>query len=79
MQNSASPAKPAGNDKALRDHVLYLLRGGGAHLNFDQAVAGLLSEPGFFYASYKSRLWSMWLLSSWWTVWWGVMLWRNWP
>ena len=26
------------NDKALRDHVLYLLRGGGAHLSFDDAV-----------------------------------------
>jgi DinB superfamily len=28
-------------EKALRDHVMYLLRGGGAHLTFDQAVAGL--------------------------------------
>jgi hypothetical protein len=28
-------------DRMLRDHVLYLLRGGGAHLNFDKAVAGL--------------------------------------
>jgi hypothetical protein len=27
--------------KALREHVLYLLRGGGAHLDFDRAVAGL--------------------------------------
>lgn len=26
---------------ALRDHVLYLLGGGGAHLNFDAAIAGL--------------------------------------
>ena len=34
-------ARPFGNDKVLRDHVLYLLRGGGAHLNFGQAVAGL--------------------------------------
>jgi hypothetical protein len=25
-------------DAALRDHVLYLLRGGGAHLSFDDAV-----------------------------------------
>ena len=37
----ASSARPVGNDKALRDHVLYLLRGGGAHLNFEQGVAGL--------------------------------------
>ncbi len=29
----------ADQQKALRKHVLYLLRGGGAHLSFDQAVA----------------------------------------
>ena len=28
-------------DKLLREHVLYLLRGGGAHLDFDTAVADL--------------------------------------
>ena len=28
-------------DQALREHVLYLLRGGGAHLSFDQAIAGI--------------------------------------
>lgn len=28
-------------DRALRDHVLYLLRGGGAHLDFEKAVADL--------------------------------------
>jgi hypothetical protein len=27
--------------KALRDHLLYLLQGGGAHLHFDKAVADL--------------------------------------
>jgi hypothetical protein len=32
------------NDKALRDHLLYLLKGGGAHLNFDAAVADLPPE-----------------------------------
>ncbi len=31
----------AKNDKALRKHLLWLLRGGGAHLEFDQAVANL--------------------------------------
>jgi hypothetical protein len=30
--------------KALREHLLYLLRGGGAHLDFDKAVAGLPPE-----------------------------------
>ncbi|HMF17018.1 MAG TPA: DinB family protein [Gemmataceae bacterium] len=28
-------------DQAVREQVLYLLDGGGAHLNFDKAVAGL--------------------------------------
>jgi hypothetical protein len=31
-------------DSALRDHLLYLLRGGGAHLSFEEAVAGLPPE-----------------------------------
>lgn len=31
-------------DQALRDHVLYLLQGGGAHLNFEAAIAGLPPE-----------------------------------
>jgi hypothetical protein len=31
-------------NQALREHVLYLLRGGGAHLGFDEAVADL--PPG---------------------------------
>jgi hypothetical protein len=31
-------AEPSG---ALREHLLYLLRGGGAHLDFEKAVAGL--------------------------------------
>jgi hypothetical protein len=29
------------SNQALREHVLYLLRGGGAHLEFDKAIAGL--------------------------------------
>src|SRR5262245_45823131 len=29
---------------ALREHLLYLLRGGGAHLGFEKAVAGLPPE-----------------------------------
>ncbi|HJY88410.1 MAG TPA: DinB family protein [Candidatus Acidoferrales bacterium] len=28
-------------DKALREHLLYLLRGGGAHMSFEQAFTGL--------------------------------------
>lgn len=29
------------HDRALRDHVLYVLRGAGAHVNFEKAVEGL--------------------------------------
>lgn len=29
------------NDHSLRQHLLYLLKGGGAHLDFDKAIAGL--------------------------------------
>jgi DinB superfamily len=29
---------------SLREHLLYLLRGGGAHLDFDRAIAGLPPE-----------------------------------
>jgi hypothetical protein len=32
------------NDRALREHVLYLLEEGGAHLSFDDAIAGLPAE-----------------------------------
>jgi hypothetical protein len=31
-------------DRALRDHLLYLLRGGGAHLDFEAAIADLPAE-----------------------------------
>jgi hypothetical protein len=31
-------------DRALRDHLLYLLRGGGAHLDFEAAIADLPVE-----------------------------------
>jgi hypothetical protein len=44
---------------------------------FAGAVAGLLSEPGFFWASYKSKMWSMWVLSGWWTLWWAVTAYRT--
>ncbi len=29
------------SDQALREHLVYLLKGGGAHLNFEQAIADL--------------------------------------
>jgi hypothetical protein len=45
--------------KSLRDHLLYLLRGGGAHLNFDKAVADLpenlrgVTPPGLPYSPWR--------------------------
>jgi hypothetical protein len=33
-------------DKALREHVLYLLDGGGAHAKFDEAVADIPAKLG---------------------------------
>ncbi len=32
------------NDSALREHVVYLLDGGGAHLDFEKAVTGMPVE-----------------------------------
>jgi hypothetical protein len=32
------------NDGALREHVVYLLGGGGAHLSFDDAIAGMPAD-----------------------------------
>jgi len=32
------------NDRSLREHLLYLLGGGGAHVSLDDAVAGLPAE-----------------------------------
>jgi hypothetical protein len=43
----SSPTKASSNraakadDRALREHVLYLLKGGGAHLDFEKAIADL--------------------------------------
>ena len=35
------PAKEKDKDKALREHLLALLNGGGAHAGFDKAIEGL--------------------------------------
>jgi hypothetical protein len=38
---SGKKAKGADGDHALREHLLYLLGGGGAHVSFEKAIAGL--------------------------------------
>lgn len=44
-RKSSSPATRRGtnatHDKALREHLLYLLRGGGAHVDAERAMGGL--------------------------------------
>jgi len=35
---------PDASDRSLREHVLYLLGGGGAHVSFDDAIAGMPAE-----------------------------------
>jgi hypothetical protein len=32
------------NDQALREHVIFLLRGGGAHVSFESAIKGLPAD-----------------------------------
>ena len=36
--NKKAAPRPAARDQLLRDHLLYLLKGGGAHINFDDAL-----------------------------------------
>jgi hypothetical protein len=36
--------KSGNNDKALREHLEYLLKGGGAHVHFDDALSGFPSS-----------------------------------
>ena len=41
------------------------------------AVCGLLSEPPFFYFSWKSKSWALFVLTIWWSAWWLVVAYRN--
>jgi uncharacterized damage-inducible protein DinB len=43
-KSSASAADFSKLDKALREHLLFLLKGGGAHIPFDQVIANLPAE-----------------------------------
>ena len=48
------------NDKVLREHVLYLLEGGGAHAKFDEVVAGI--PPKLFGQKPAGLPHSLWML-----------------
>lgn len=41
MKTAKTKTKEDRKDKVLREHVLYLLEGGGAHAKFDEVVAGI--------------------------------------
>ena len=49
------------SDQALRDHVTWLLHGGGAHLDFEAAIADLPEEargrkaPGLPHTAWQTR------------------------
>ena len=47
-------------DGALREHLLYLLRGGGAHIKFEEAIQGFPAE--FFNARAEGVPYSPWAL-----------------
>jgi hypothetical protein len=44
LKNSLKKRKSKGNDKSLREHLIFLLDGGGAHARFSDAVAGLPAD-----------------------------------
>ena len=39
VRKTAATRAGAAEDKVLREHVLYLLKGGGAHVSFEQVIA----------------------------------------
>jgi hypothetical protein len=48
------------NDTALREHVLYLLQGGGAHIGFDEVIADVpLESRGLKPAGLPHSLWML--------------------
>ena len=58
-QGPNEPMSQSTNDQSLRDHVLYVLRGEGAHITFDDFVADFPvarcgeSVPGLPYTAWQ--------------------------
>lgn len=65
MKKKAKPAMKkknasSNNDKALREHVVYLLKGGGAHVHFRDAVDGFPeAKRGAFIAGLPHTGWQL--------------------
>lgn len=51
---------PGANDQLLREHLLYLLKGGGAHASFDDAIGDWpLQITGAKVANYPHSAWAL--------------------
>jgi hypothetical protein len=65
MKKKAKPAPkkkaaPGNQDKALREHLVYLLKGGGAHVHFIDAVEGFPeAKRGTFIAGLPHTGWQL--------------------
>lgn len=65
MKKKAKPMKkkkaaPANHDKVLREHLVYLLKGGGAHVHFTDAVDGFPeAKRGAFIADLPHTGWQL--------------------
>jgi hypothetical protein len=60
-KKKTAPKTPSGNnDKALREHLVYLLKGGGAHVHFMDAVEGFPeAKRGAFIAELPHTGWQL--------------------
>ena len=64
MKKKAKPAgkkaRSSGNDRALREHLVYLLKGGGAHVHFMDVVEGFPeAKRGAFIAGLPHTGWQL--------------------
>ena len=59
-KSEKAAARPALLDQPLRDHVLYLLKGGGAHANFDDAMGDWPAQlAGVKVANFPHTAWML--------------------
>src|SRR5713101_935394 len=60
-KRTSGSVKPSDRrDKSLRDHLLYLLRGGGAHISFDDAMGNwTLQLAGVKVANFPHTAWML--------------------
>src|SRR6266481_8336065 len=59
-RTSKTVKPPDRRDKSLRDHLLYLLKGGGAHVTFDDAMGDWTSQlAGVKVANFPHTAWML--------------------